>query len=462
MRLLFLLVWLLHSFIFYYFYTYSLNKDLYLNDLINPKNITILSLKDNIIFSWQNNIVMQSFFWNIAIEVWFFIFLTLFLIFLFTNVKSRHSWQKIDFNHDEDISDDNENTESEAKTWFFKSIFNLDNFKYFIKKFSYYFWFLLFYVSLYIISLSFPQISFSGFILFLNILIYLYFFASKFSQISRDFLKVNSILFSVWYLISYIFIIYTNINFFSWIDFFNSFLIIFSFPTLIYYDKFVLENKQYDNTIVVHFSLYIFWVFLFYFYHYLLNENLVFYLSILCSLFGLFWFEYIPKIKLFENDYLIFRYIWIIFNYFWILFWIIYLFINFSYLIFIILLWQAIYNFYIHKNYTNYISFIISIFLFLYCIYFFIFNFSIFDFKSIEFFYFNLILSILLIIYTYLFKAEIYLDYFIIHIFSYLINIIWIILFFVFIKFEILYIWILLFVESIYFFLSYFRLTKKS
>ena len=457
MRYLFFLVWFLYTFVFYFFYTYSVNKDLYLKDLVNKENITVLSLKDNIIFSSSDNIVMQSFFWNLLIETTFFLVLSIFLFFLFSNIKIKKSSKNEEL--EPEISDFEE--ENEEKISIFAKIFNKENFAKFLNKFSYYIWFLLLYISLYIISKSIEWITFSMFILFLNVIFYLYFFLSKFSSISRDFLKINSIIFSLWYLFCYVFIMVTNINFFSVIDFINSFLIILLFPSLMYYDKFVVKKPNFDYAIVSHFSIYIFGVFLFYFYHYILNENLIYYLCILSSLFWVLWFDYLPNLELFKKDKVTFRYIWIIFSYFWIFLWFIYLLMNYNFVILLIIIFQCIYNFYIHKKYWNYISLIISNLLFVFSIFYTIIYFWIFDYKSINFFLFSLILSVWMIIYTYLFKAEIYLDYYIIHFFSYIVNIIWVVLFFIFINFDILYIWILLLVESIYFFLSYFRLTKK-
>lgn len=441
MKYLFFLISFLYSFIFYAFWTFSNNKDLLLNDLENTKNIVNLSLKDSIIFSDSSTFVIQSLFWNLLFEVIIFFLIWILLFFYFSK-----SSPKTDEVKEEDIEEK-------------PSILNKKDLLILSKKFSYYIWFVLFYISFYLISLGFPIISFSFFILIINIVIYIIFFASNFSSLSRNFLKINLIIFSFFYLLNYFFILFTNNNYFTIVDFINSFLILLIFPTLLYFDKQKDKKERFDNTLLVNFSFYIFWVFLFYFYYYLFHQNLVFWICVISTFFWIIWFEYLPKINLFKKDKITLRYIWIALTYIWIVFWLIYLwFFDFSIFVLLVLAIQSFYNLYIHKKYSNYISLFLSQFIIIFLFYYVIINFNLIDYKSFHFLVLGLILSFLIIIYTYIAKFKEFFSYYVIHSFSHIINIFSIIIFFVFNDFDITYTWILLLLESIYFFLSYYKL----
>ncbi len=444
MRYLFFFLSLLYSFIFYVFYVFSLNKDIFLNDLDAKKNILNLSLSNSVVF-WNDSVfIIQSFFWNLLYEVIIFLFLWLILFFSFSK-KDLESETGLD---ERPVSDSEK-----------VQIFTFKNFVKVLKKFSYYVWFILFYLSFYLISLSFPIVSFSVFIFVVNIVIYILFFASKYNSVVRDFLRINSIIFSLFYLISYFYIITLDNNYFHLVDFINSFLILLIFPTILYFDKKISKKENFDSSLIVHFSAYIFWVFLFYFYFYIFHQNLVFWVSFISTFFGIIWFEILPKLEILKKSKIVLRYIWIIFSYIWILFWIIYLsFFDFSLIIFLILLLQSVYNAFIHRKYVNYISLFIWIFLLIYLFYYAIIYFNIIDYRSLGFLVLGFIISFLIIILTYAVKLKMFFSYYVIHFFSYLINIITIIIFFIFNNFDVLYIWILLLLESIYFFLSYYKL----
>lgn len=442
MRYLFFFLWILYSFIFYVFWTFSLNKDLFFRDLEIKKNIVNLSLKDSIIFSDSSTLVIQSFFWNLIFEVILFLFIWIILFFSFTKTLPN---QEIEDKIDQKVK-----------------IFTFEIFIKFLKKFSYYIWFILFYLSFYFISLWYPVINFSFFILALNLIIYILFFSFKNNLIVRNFLKINSIIFSLFYLINYIYIIFIDNNYFTLVDFINSFLILLIFPTLLYFDKQITKKENFDVPLIVNFSLYIFWAFLFYFYFYIFHQNIIFWISFISTFFGMIWFEILPKINFLKKDKITLRYIWIIWTYLWIIFGMIYLwFYKFSLAIFMILLLQWLYNIFIHKKYINYISLFFWIFLIIYLFYYSIIYFNLIDYKSLNFLILGLIISFLIIILTYFIKIKIFFSYYFIHFFSYLINIVSIIIFFIFNNFDILYIWILLLLESIYFFMSYYKLNPE-
>lgn len=438
MRYLFFFISFLYSFIFYLFYIFSQKKDIFLNSVESSYKIINLSFFDSIIFSNSDTIIIQSIFWNLIYEIIIFFIIGIFLFFYFSVFNDKEK---------EIIHEEVEKKQNH---------FNIVKI---LKNFSYYIWFLLFYSSLYLITTSFDFINFSTFIFIINILIYVIFFLSKFSRISKDFLRINSIIFSVFYIINYIYIIITDINYFHLVDFINSFLILLIFPTLLYYDKKIEKKDYFDNAILIHFSFYVFAVFLFYLYFYLLHQNLTFWISFISTFFWMIWFEILPKINFLKKDKITLRYIWISLTYIWIIFWITYLwFFDFSLIIFLILILQAIYNIFIHRKYVNYISLFLSIFLLIYLFYYFIIYFNVIDYKSMNFLILGLIISFLILIFTYIIKVKIFFSNYVIHFFSHLINIITIIIFFIFNNFELMNIWILLLLESIYFFLSYNKL----
>lgn len=442
MRYLFFLLSILYSFIFYLFYAFSHKKDLFWNDLDFDKEIVTLSLRDSIIFSNTDTLIIQSFFWNLFIEMLFFLFLAFFLFFYFAPFEEpEKKWEKASL---------------------FLKIFSKENIILFYQKSSYYIGFILFYLSLYLISLGLDGIDFSYFILSVHIIIFWYFLVSKFSHISRIFLRINSIIFSLFYLLSYLFVIFTGENIFSAIDFINGFLVLLIFPVLLYYERNFSQKKLFDNSLLIHFSLYIFGFLLFYFYIYIFKENLLFWISLISIALGMIWFEVLPKNTLFQKEELILKYIGINFSYFGIFTGMLYFFFGFSWILYLVLIWQIAYHFYIHHKYSNYISVIfwllVGVFIFFYSIV----HFEIISMKSLVFILFTLFVSLVGILVTYLYEFKHDIDNYIVHIFSHIINIFWVICFLIFQPFQVLYIWILLLFESIYFFTSYHKLNPKT
>lgn len=442
MRYLFFLLSILYSFIFYVFYSFSQKKDIFWKELFIQQDIINLSLKDSIIFSTSDTIILQSFFWNLLFEIIIFFVISIFLFFYFSSSDTK------------EVSENKENS-------VLSSVFTFQTLVLFLKKFSYYIGFILFYLSLYLISLSFESLNFSFFILIVNILIFVFYFVSKFSSLARNFLRINSLIFSVFYVVNYFFIIFSDYNYFNYIDLINGFLILLIFPVLLYYDRFLGKREHFDDSLLIHFSMYIFWFVLFYFYYYLFHQNLLFWVSFIATLFGILWFEFLPKIPILKKDKIILRYIGIIFTYLWILFWLLYQIFDFSIIILLILIIQSWYNIFIHKKYVNYISLCLGIFVWLYQFFYIIIYFWLIDYKSIYLLILTFLLSFWWVISTYFIKWKILVDYYIIHTFSHIVNIFWILLFFIFNNFEILYIWILLLLESIYFFLSYYKLNPN-
>lgn len=449
MRFLFLVISFLYAFVFYLFHTLSLKKDIFFHDTSTSyQQILSLSLTDSFLFSDSQTLILQSFFWNLLYEMMFFLLVWVGLFFYFSpkSQKSTHHDVHQD-HHSEEHSHAHESQKIDLRDYLnvFQGLW-------------YYFWFILFYVSIFLIFSYFDFMSFWLFIVGVNILVYVFYFASGFSKLSKDFLKTNLVLFSLYYLLNYGVILFDGNNYFTWIDFLNSFLLVFIYPTILYFEKNRNHHERLDPFLVTHFSIYIFWVTLFYSFFYILNQWLLFWFALLTTVFGMVWFEWLPKISYLKQDKFTLRYIWIVFSYIGMVCWFLSLFLDFHYFIFLVLVLQSYYNFFIHKKYVNIVSFFLSVFGILFLLYFFILRFDIFDYKGLYFFLLSLNISFLLVVLTYIFPQKTVYDTYILHGFSYVLNGGTLILFFLFIPFDILNIWILLFIESLYFFVSYNKL----
>ncbi len=440
MKYLLFLISFLYSFWFYIFYVLSNNKNIFWQDLEHQKNILTTSVFDPHILSNSQTMIIQSFFWDLRIEIIFFFLVWIFFFFYFWSLWDNSSLKKT--------------------THF--SFITKKHFVLFLQKFSYYIWFLLFYFSIYLISKWIDFFEFSGFILMVNILILIFFFLSKYSKITLDFLKINSILFSVTYIFWYISLFITDEKIFSWIDSINSVFILFTFWILIFFDKQINKKESYDYTLVAHFSIYFFFVCLFYLYFYVLNENLFYWIVWICSIFWIIWFEWLPKISFFSSQIKILRYIWILFSYFWVILWMIYLCIDSSISVLFLVLTQIWYHLFIHQKYTNVISFWLSVLWSIFVLFYILFELNFISIHNLSFFLLSFILSYGMVISTYFFKGKTLFDIYIIHISAHILNVIWILifLFFHYKNLQVFYIWILLFLESFYFFLSYHKLHR--
>jgi hypothetical protein len=119
-----------------------------------------------------------------------------------------------------------------------------------------------------------------------------------------------------------------------------------------------------------------------------------------------------------------------------------------------------VFNFSIHRKFENYISFFFSLFLVTFIIYFFYCKlFYIWD-DGLVFLILSLFLSFKAIILTYFYKFKYSFDYYFFHIYSYIINIVSITIYLILFKIDLFTLGIILFVESIYIFLSYYRLKQ--
>gem|GEM_PF-1191755 len=282
MKYLFFLLTILYSFIYYIFYSFSNKRDIFGRDLTLEADIINLSVRDPIQLSTENTIVIQSLFGNLIYEIVFFLLVSIFFYIYFSSVDNK-----------------------KKEPNFLVKLCTIENIKTFSKSFSYYIGFILFYISLYLITTGIG-IHFQIFMLLVNLVVLVFYFASKFSEISRKFLRINSILFSTFYVCSYFYILFTGLNTFSWIDFMNGFFLLGIFPLLLFYDKKILKKETFDPILVIHMTMYFFSWSIFYAYHYIFHENLIFWMSVGSSMLGILYFYIIPKIRIFKKSSLIF------------------------------------------------------------------------------------------------------------------------------------------------------------
>lgn len=147
------------------------------------------------------------------------------------------------------------------------------------------------------------------------------------------------------------------------------FFLVIWFIFIIYFTSYK-ENKMQNfyNKI-----LYILYYFLLItpFYLGFLNPNFIIFIFIIIFIFWDLIFNYISNLKYFIHEKVKLRYFWLILNYLVFISSLLYLFIvEFSYYIILIIIYSIVFNYFIHKKYSNYISLFLSILWCLMLIYF--------------------------------------------------------------------------------------------
>lgn len=391
-------------------------------------------------FLWikfENNLFLESISWNILIEsivffiVWFFFFIW------FSSYEINKSKKIYSFNI------------LEIK----KSINN------FFKRYLYYFWFILSYSSIYFILKSFWFTDISIFILIVNLIVLFLFFLTNKFFLFRDYIKVNTILFSLYYLVYYIYyLIYWFLDI-VFIDFINSSFILLFFILNFYNDrKLSLTNKS-DKSLVFYFFSYVFISFTYYLSTFIWNIS--FTIVVFWALLSIFIYNFVSKIDFFKNNIILLRIISFLFLYISIIIWVIYSIKNgLNLVFFIILVYSIVFNFKTHYSFQNYISFFFSLFIFSFLIYYFYFRYLYSFDDGFIFLVLSLWLSLEFVVLTYFYKLKYFYDNYFIHIFSYIINLVSLIYFFIKFEFDFFWMWIILLIESIFVFLSYYKLKK--
>jgi hypothetical protein len=443
MNLLIFLVSVIFYLIFYFFYIASNNKNIFGYD-------------------FSSDIYFSSLSWNLIVESILFIILWVSFYMYFSDFSFKKE-VKPDL-WDESIGVKENSSKSYSKYILCKKVivsFLLN----FFREYLYYIWFIFFYLSIFIIFKSFDISSFSYVILFINILVLVAFFLTGKFFIFRDFIKVNTIIFSIYYVFVYLFNFTTqNLGFFV-LDIINSIFILIFFILTFYNDKNILNKKQIDNSLLFYFFLYIFlflsyivWIFISKQYFNLNLLLIIFYSSLFLNILMYF---YLSKVEFFKENKVFIRIISFLFWYIASIFAIIYS-IKYSldFKMGASLIYLIIFNFFVHKKFENYISFFTSNLLTSFIIYFLYYKMFYIEDNGLTFLILSLFLSLEAIILTYFYKFKYNFDYYFFHIYSYIINIISIIMYLILFKIDLFTLWIIFFIESIYIFLSYYRLKQ--
>ena len=419
MNLLLFFVSSIFSFIFYFFYTRSLWKDVFLNDTFVQSNINSLT----------GNLFIESF---LFLVIWVVLYLSFSSL---DSIKDVEGAKKLEF---------------KDMTWFVVNFF---------KKYLYYIGFFLFYFSIYLI-LSELWVNFSYFVFIVSFFIFcLFFLANKF-HLFRDFIKVNTILFSLVYIFFYVYNFLLGTVSFIEIDFINSFLILIFFVLTIYSDTFLLKKPFSDESLTLYFFTYLFLFVSFYFY--IVLGDITFVFSLLWLLFSLFCFYGVPKLELFKNSVIPLRYFSLIFSYIGIVFCLIYLQSHEIRLIMLlILLFSAFFNFEVHRKFNNFVSLSFSFLAFWFFVFLLYFHYlgSVLG-ADIPLLGYTFFLSLLSIFTPIFYDSRDIIEHYFYHTYSYILNIVGVVYFFVFNWFDIFTFWIILFIESGFVFFSYYKINS--
>lgn len=416
MGILLFLVSAIFSLIFYNFFLISKGESLFSGAISTPYEF-------------------QSFFWNIAIESSVFLVLAVFFLYSFSSFKTI--WIQ----------------KANISWWDVRNIWQV-----FLKDYLYYIWFFLFYSAVYLIFKNFWITNFGFFVLFINIIILSLFLVTNKFFIFKDFIKINTILFSLAYIWSYIYIFLTGNNFFTFIDLLNSLFILIFFILSISWDRYILRNSDSDKWLLIY--LFVYWFLFISFYLYYIIESVSLIFSLTSFLFFLLIFSLAIKVSFFQNNRKLLKYLGLIFLYLSCIFAMIFTLKNgMNIFVFLILGYGIAFNFDVHNKFQNYISLFFS-FLWSFFLFYFIFfrYFYIWDYKDFILLFLFLGLAFGILIYTYITSLKNIPDYYFYHALSYFINIFWVISFFILSDFDILYLWIILLLESIFIFMSYYKL----
>lgn len=321
---------------------------------------------------------------------------------------------------------------------------------------SYYTWLSMFYLGFYFFVRHF-EVDFTYLILWINAitLILAFIFINK--DFSYNALKINSNLFSIYYLFWYFWIFSWKQETFNIFDYISILILILSFIFLLYQSgKLNIQNKI-DKVLVFYFILYIFSTLIFIFYTSLSIASVLFLISATSIVFYFILFELLSNFKFLASYSLWFRIIGVLFIYLWVIIWNYILYSTWNYLIISILVIASIILFNIHKNYQNFISFLLFITNILTVLFYILVQFL--EIWSIDFLLSVLLISFVIVGQTYFIDYKYKEDYYIMHSTAYILNFIFVLYFFYKNGFEFLDLWIILLLNSILLLLSYKKLS---
>lgn len=380
----------------------------------------------------------DSFFWTPLVETLFFLLLGISFFFFF-------SW----FWHEK---------KERLSSLNIKSIKSLV--ASFFQKYLYYIGFILFYLAVYFILQSFWVREFSPFIFTANILVLFFFFLSNKFFILQDFIKVNTILFSLFYIYAYLWFFVFRENYFTTIDILNTGVLTCTFFITLGFEKKFLKKQHLDTTLLAYFALYGLLSLVFYF-SYTFDS-----LSFIFSFVGIggciLLFILSENLDSLKKSKKVLKTIGLSLLYFGNIAGIYHLFfIDFSAFIFSLLFIAGVFNFLVHKNYQNYSSFTLSFCTFFaLCITLFFEILPSTEQAALPILVFFWGASFCIIFFTYFFHQKYYYDYYFLHVFSYIVNLFWVFSFFYFWGFDILVLGGILLGDSLFVFLSYYKLNS--
>ena len=321
----------------------------------------------------------------------------------------------------------------------------------------YYIGFILLYMAAYFLIGPFVWYDFSYLIFIISFLILILFFISEKFSLFRDLIKINIILFSLYYIILFIYSFISQSYSFWIIDFLNQIFILSFFILGIYNDKTLLAKNTSDNGLI--------W--------YGLSYSLLFFVFYLskAGFSPLLWFIYIGSIasvllKYFTINFAILsgnkpiiKYLSLFFWYIALLSALLYFSIySFHILVFGCLLYLIYDNIIIHINYQNYVSLLLGLAAGCYLyFYFYSHNLIHYEIGGYVLLCWSFLLYFGFILGWYVYRFSYPRDYYFIYIPIYILSIVSSIYFLAVYKFELFNFWVILFLEAILTFLIYYK-----
>lgn len=428
--------------------------------ILNEKRISEISIRWE--YSWFLSLTGEIFYDSLLFCVF-----GVFLFFMFT-----HFWfSKKNTNNNNEIETEsdilNENIRKNI------TIFNKEKISdIFFKKYIYYFWFILFYIAIYFILQWLGVANIRSIILFFNVIIggTLFIWTSKI-QLFRDFTKINTIIFSLFYICFYLYnFLWEWVNIYI-LDIINTVCIFIFFGITFYVDSIFLQKERWDTALIIYFFIYSYTIMSFY-WKMILSQvfidinQIVFYISMIFNVWIYYFLQKIPFLEsykfLLRGLSFLFLYcatiigVYILIEYFPVIW-------NDLYFIIALLFYSFIFNFNTHTKYQNYISLIFSLITGVFLLFYIFINYYMIEWGKIPIkgplvLWFTL--SFFIIFYTYYFEQKNKIDYYILHFFSYIISWVSIIYYFTISDWEKLEFGTILLLFSFLMFFSFFRLKK--
>ncbi|MDC0505993.1 hypothetical protein OAN96_00180, partial [Candidatus Gracilibacteria bacterium] len=224
----------------------------------------------------------------------------------------------------------------------------------------YYIGFIFLYCALYFIIGPSVGYDFGIFIFVISFLILLLFFLSEKFSLFRDLIKINTILFSLYYIVSYVVIFISGNDFFGLFDLLNQIFILAFFVLNIYNDKTLLKNKVNDTALIGYGFTYLLLFLVFY----VSKGGLSVWLGLvyLGTILGFILKNFITEFSFFKGNESVLKALSIIFGYVGLLSSVIYFVLHgFNIIALIAAVYLIIDNIVIHNHFQNYISLLLSL-----------------------------------------------------------------------------------------------------